>query len=73
MNPFYVRSSKRAPQLPLLIALLSIAIFTSTRVGLVLLSGKDLVPLALWPSVFGKGLWLDLAVVAWLPRRIRTS
>lgn len=66
MNPFYVRSSKRAPQLPLLIALLSIAIFTSTRVGLVLLSGKDLVPLALWPSVFGKGLWLDLAVVAWL-------
>lgn len=66
MNPTYIRNLKRVPKLPLLIALLTIAIFTFTRFGLALFSGKDLVPLTLWPSVFAKGLWFDLAVVAWL-------
>lgn len=66
VNPIYMRNLKRGLKLPLLIALLTIAIFTFTRFGLALFSGKDLVPLTLWPGVFSKGLWFDLAVVAWL-------
>ncbi len=60
------RRTPRLPALPLLVALLVLAVFTLTRLGLAIFSGLDSVPLALWPGVFGMGLWFDLAVVAFL-------
>lgn len=50
------------PLLCLVLAALLLAIFTLTRIGLLVYAGIDSVPPALWPSVFFKGLWFDLAV-----------
>jgi len=52
--------------LPVLVALVLVSIFTLTRLGLALFAGFEQVPLTLWPGVFGKGLWFDMAVVAFL-------
>ncbi|MDO9372342.1 MAG: LTA synthase family protein, partial [Gammaproteobacteria bacterium] len=48
----------------LLVALLVLAIFGATRVGLALYTGFDLVELSFWPGILAKGLWFDLAVIA---------
>lgn len=66
MIPVPSRWASRLPRLPVLVALLLVAIFTLTRLGLALYAGTDAVPLGLWPGVFGKGLWFDLAVVAFI-------
>lgn len=50
----------------LLLSLLFLAIAGLTRLALTLLAGTALVPLPLWPSIAGLGLWFDLAVLAWL-------
>lgn len=63
--------------------ILALAIFTLTRLGLLLWTGSDNVPLSFWPGIFLKGLWFDLTVVAAvgspallyeavLPNRLRT-
>jgi len=78
------RWAGRLPRLPLLVALVFLAVFTLTRLGLAILAGPDALPLALWPGVFGLGLWFDAAVVAFflapiclyealLPNRWRTA
>lgn len=46
------------------IALLVLAVFTVTRLGLILWTGLDAVPLSYWPGIFLKGLWFDLAVLS---------
>ncbi len=66
MNLAANRRASRLPRLPILVALVLVAIFTLTRLGLALFSGTDQVPLTLWPGVFGKGLWFDVGVVAFL-------
>lgn len=60
------RWADRLPRLPLLVALLALAVFTLTRLGLALAAGFDAVPLGLWPGILGMGLWFDVAVVAFL-------
>ncbi|MBP9915881.1 MAG: sulfatase-like hydrolase/transferase [Thiobacillaceae bacterium] len=50
----------------LLLSLLFLAIAGLTRLALTLSTGTALVPLPLWPSIAGLGLWFDLAVLAWL-------
>jgi len=45
---------------PAILALVALAIFTLTRLGLALWAGRDAVPLAQWPAVFAKGLWFDV-------------
>ena len=65
MNASPIPDGPRLPRLPLLIAALLVLIFSLTRLGLALYAGLDQAPIALWPAVFVKGLWFDLAVVAW--------
>jgi phosphoglycerol transferase MdoB-like AlkP superfamily enzyme len=71
-------------RLPALYALVVLAIFALTRLGLTLWTGLDAAPLAEWPAILAKGLWFDLAVLAalvapvWLyeallPERVRAS
>jgi phosphoglycerol transferase MdoB-like AlkP superfamily enzyme len=71
-------------RLPTLYALVVLAIFALTRLGLALWTGLDAAPLAEWPAVLAKGLWFDLAVLtallapvwiyeALLPERARAS
>jgi phosphoglycerol transferase MdoB-like AlkP superfamily enzyme len=78
------RWAGRLPRLPLLVALVVLSVFTLTRLGLAILAGPEALPLALWPGVFGLGLWFDVAVVAFflapiclyealLPNRWRAS
>jgi phosphoglycerol transferase MdoB-like AlkP superfamily enzyme len=55
---------KFRPGIPLLYALLALAVFALTRIGLALWTGLDDVPLATWPALLAKGLWFDLAVLA---------
>src|SRR6266542_6495201 len=72
------------PPLALIVVLISLCVFGLTRLVLACYAGFDLVPLALWPEVFVKGLWFDAAVisilVAWvllyesvIPERWRAS
>ena len=63
---FRPSSSGRLPRLPLLVALIALAVFTLTRLALLLPAGLDAVPPAAWPRVFGVGFVFDLAVVAFL-------
>lgn len=37
-----------------------------TRLGLLFMSGLSSVPMVLWPGLFGRGLLLDVLVLAWL-------
>jgi phosphoglycerol transferase MdoB-like AlkP superfamily enzyme len=78
------RWASRLPRLPVLLALVLVTIFTLTRLGLAIFAGFDMVPVGLWPGIFGKGLWFDVAVVAFflapvclyealLPNRWRAS
>ncbi len=50
------------PSLYLIVAAIVLAIFMLTRLGLLMHVGIDSVPPALWPGLFLKGLWFDLAV-----------
>jgi hypothetical protein len=54
------------PSIPLLFALVTLAVYSLTRVGLALWTGPDAVPLAAWPAVLAQGLWFDLAVLTTL-------
>ena len=82
--PTLLRVIRKLPQIPLLVGLVLLAIYTLTRVGLVFYTGTDSAPLRLWPGIFAKGLWFDLAVAsvllapvflyeALLPNRWRAS
>lgn len=55
---------RKIPLLPILVALLLLSISALTRLGLTLYAGAELAPLSLWPAIFTKGLWFDLAVVS---------
>ncbi len=79
-----LRLTHKLPQIPVLMALVLLAIYTATRIGLALYTGTDSAPLRLWPGIFAKGLWFDLAVAsvllapvflyeALLPNRWRAS
>src|SRR4051794_29159978 len=72
------------PLLPIILAAFLLAIYALTRIGLVTYVGVDLAPTNLWPSIFVKGLWFDIAVAsallapvclyeAMLPNRWRRS
>ena len=78
------RLQHKLPLLPILIGALLLLIYTVTRVGLVAYVGIDSAPLHLWPGIFAKGLWFDIAVAsallapvflyeALLPNRWRSS
>ncbi len=54
------------PRLPLLVGLILIGINTLTRFILLGNTGIELVPMALWPVIFAKGLWFDLTVTVFL-------
>lgn len=51
---------------PILLGGVALAIFTLTRLVLVLQTGLDHVPLQNWPVIFLKGLWFDIAVLCFL-------
>ncbi len=81
---FLKKSLHPIPLLCLVLAGILLAIFTLTRIGLLVYAGIESVPPSLWPSVFFKGLWFDLAVTsvllapaflydALLPNRWRAS
>ena len=55
---------RKLPKIPLLVGLLIIAIYTATRITLALYTGTDSAPLNLWPGIFARGLWFDLAVAS---------
>ena len=47
-------------------AALFLVLSSLTRLGLLFMSGLSSVPVGLWPGLFGRGLLLDLLVLAWL-------
>lgn len=49
-----------------LLALVALAIFTTTRIGLALYTGADSVPPAGWPRFLAVGLWFDVAALCFL-------
>ncbi|PKM06289.1 MAG: sulfatase [Gammaproteobacteria bacterium HGW-Gammaproteobacteria-4] len=51
---------------PVLALWLSLALFTITRVVLLLWTGIGQVPITLLPCIFGKGLWFDLSALCFL-------
>ena len=55
---------RNLPLLPVLVGALLLAIYTVTRIGLTLYTGIESVPMSLWPGIFAKGLWFDVAVVS---------
>ncbi len=56
--------TRRFLDVPLVYALATLAIFSATRLGLALWTGTSAVPLSEWLTVFAKGLWFDLVVLA---------
>jgi phosphoglycerol transferase MdoB-like AlkP superfamily enzyme len=50
--------------MPILVGALLLVIYTLTRIGLIAYTGIQSAPVGLWPGVFAKGLWFDLAVVS---------
>lgn len=54
----------KLPLLPVLVGALLLAIYTVTRIALAVYTGYDSAPLSLWPGIFVKGLWFDVAVVS---------
>lgn len=80
----FLRLSRQLPPLPLLIGALLLVIYTVTRFVLTVYTGTDSAPLRLWPGIFVKGVWFDLAITsvllapvflyeALLPNRWRAS
>ena len=81
----YPQTTPRSgPGIPLLFALLTLAVYGLTRIGLALWTGFAAVPLAAWPPMLAQGLWFDLAALtallapvllyeAALPNRWRAS
>lgn len=78
------RLLRKLPQIPLVVGLVLLGIYTATRIALALYAGTDAAPLSLWPGIFSKGLWFDIAVAsvllapvflyeALLPNRWRAS
>lgn len=72
------------PFLPLLVGVILLAIYTLTRIGLVMYTGMESAPLQFWPGIFARGFWFDAAVItallapvllyeALLPTRWRAS
>ena len=58
------RVLRKLPPIPLIVGLIVLGIFTVTRLALAIYAGADAAPLPLWPGIFAKGLWFDVAVVA---------
>jgi phosphoglycerol transferase MdoB-like AlkP superfamily enzyme len=62
------RSTPLFPHFPLIAGAVILLIATLTRLGLTILTsqtvGAEALPPALWPEIFVKGLWFDLAVVS---------
>jgi phosphoglycerol transferase MdoB-like AlkP superfamily enzyme len=50
----------------LTLALVFVALSTLTRVALFVATGPAQIPAALWPGLALRGLWFDLAVLAWI-------
>ena len=57
-------SLHKLPLLPILIGVLLLAIYTVTRIYLIVYTGMDLAPASLWPEIFARGLWFDIAAVS---------
>ena len=57
---------RKVPLLPVLIAALLLFIYTATRIALLAYTGMELTPPSLWPGIFARGLWFDIAVVVTL-------
>lgn len=77
-------SLRKLPLLPVLVGALLLVIYTVTRVSLLVYAGSESVPVSLWPGIFARGLWFDVAVAtvllagvflyeAMLPNRWRQS
>lgn len=77
-------NSRKIPELPMFFGLIILAVFGLTRIILLASTGLELAPLSLWPVIFAKGLWFDLAITsvmlapvmlydALLPNRWRAS
>jgi phosphoglycerol transferase MdoB-like AlkP superfamily enzyme len=62
------RSRSAIPRLPLIAGAVILLISTLTRLGLTLYTtqivGAEAIPPMLWPEIFAKGLWFDLAVAS---------
>jgi phosphoglycerol transferase MdoB-like AlkP superfamily enzyme len=56
------KTQHKIPRFPLLVAALLVVISTITRIGLAAYTGIEAAPMGLWPGVFAKGLWFDIAV-----------
>lgn len=54
---------RKIPLLPVLVSVLLLAIYTITRIALLLYTGTDSAPMSLWPGIFARGLWFDATVV----------
>jgi phosphoglycerol transferase MdoB-like AlkP superfamily enzyme len=60
------KQQHKIPRFPLLVAALLVVISTITRIGLTAYTGIEAAPMLLWPGVFAKGLWFDIAVATTL-------
>lgn len=58
------RTVHKIPLLPLLVGALLLAIYTVTRITLLVYTGVDSAPVNLWLGIFARGLWFDVAVVS---------
>jgi phosphoglycerol transferase MdoB-like AlkP superfamily enzyme len=54
---------RNIPLLPVLVVVLLLVIYTVTRIALLFYTGSDSAPLSLWPGIFARGLWFDVAVI----------
>lgn len=57
-------SLRKLPLLPVLIGALLLLIYTVTRIYLIAYTGIESAPLSLWPGIFARGLWFDIAIVS---------
>jgi phosphoglycerol transferase MdoB-like AlkP superfamily enzyme len=52
------------PLLPVLVGAILFAIYTVTRIYLLVFTGAESAPMGLWPGIFATGLWFDIAIVS---------
>ena len=57
-------SLRKLPLLPVLIGALLLLVYTVTRIYLIAYTGIESAPLSLWPGIFARGLWFDIAIVS---------
>ncbi len=85
MKPYKViRVATILRSLPISLLFFLLALYASLRVAMLIYTGTDLVPVAIWPMVLVKGLWFDTVVAvtmiapllcyeALVPKRWRSS